>query len=38
VPGFAAIVNRDPAAGLRQPPGNAEADNAGADDDGLRLI
>jgi hypothetical protein len=36
MPGFAPVVNRDPATGLRQPPGNAEADDAGADDDGPR--
>ena len=37
-PGLAAVVNGDRAAGLGQPPGNAEADDAGADDDGLRAL
>jgi hypothetical protein len=38
VPGLAAVVNRDLAAGLGQPPGDAETDNPGADDDGLRTV
>ncbi len=35
-PGFAAIIDRDGAAGLRQPPSNRQADDAGPDDNGLR--
>ena len=38
MPGFAAVVNRDRATGLRQPPSDAEADDAGADDDRLRTV
>ena len=33
MPGHASIVNGDGAAGLREPPRDAEADDAGADDD-----
>jgi hypothetical protein len=36
VPGGAAVVNGDLAAGLRQPPRDAETDDAGPDDDGFR--
>ncbi len=37
-PGLAAVVHRDRAAGLNQPPGNAQADDAGPDDDCLRTL
>ena len=33
-PGLALVVNRDRATGLREPPRNAEPDDAGADDNG----
>src|SRR3954468_8941064 len=36
MPGLAAVKHTDSAAGLRQPPSDAEADDAGADDDCLR--
>jgi hypothetical protein len=38
VPGLALVVDRDAAAGLRQPPGDAQTNDAGANDDGLRPI
>ena len=38
VPRLAAVVNRDLAAGLSQPPGDAKTDDPGADDDGLRTV
>jgi hypothetical protein len=38
VPGLAAVEHGDGAAGLRQPPGDAEADNPGADDNCLRTM
>ena len=38
VPGLAAVIDGDGAAGLREPPGDAEADHAGADDDRLRAL
>jgi hypothetical protein len=38
MPGLAAIVDRDGAAGLGQPPGDAQADDAGADDDRPRAL
>jgi hypothetical protein len=38
VSGLAAIVDSDLAARLRQPPGDAETDDPGADDDGLRTV
>ncbi len=36
MPGFAPVVDAHRAARLREPPGDAEADDAGADDDRLR--
>ena len=36
--GLATVVDGDLAAGLSQPPGDAEADNPGADDDGPRTV
>jgi hypothetical protein len=36
MPGLAAVEHADSAAGLRQPPRDPEADDAGADDDRLR--
>jgi hypothetical protein len=36
VPGLAAVKHTDGAAGLRQSPSDAQADDAGADDDRLR--
>src|SRR5438128_3785481 len=38
VPGFAAVVDGDRAAGLGETPGDAETDDAGADDDRLRAL
>ena len=38
VPGLAAVINRDLAARLSQPPGDAETDDPGADDNGLRTV
>ncbi len=38
VPGLAAVVDGHRAAGLNQPPGNAQADHTGADDDRLRTL
>src|SRR3954451_20579080 len=36
MPGLAAVKHTDSAGGLRQPPSDAQADDAGADDDCLR--
>jgi hypothetical protein len=38
MPGLAAVEYRNGAASLRQPPGDAEADDPGADDDRLRTM
>jgi hypothetical protein len=38
MPGLAAVVDRDGAAGLRETPGDAQPDDAGADDDRLRAL